>query len=404
MKKLCCICMSIFLLALSACSANDTSNIVSEQDYLINEMVVSGDFDRKFTSIDLLGKSASTLPKTSAYQVDEDRLLIAQEHESSDSNYDIDTLFCLYDLKDDKIVKQLQITGAYHCIMVRGNKVLIKSSSEFYVLDFDLQQVREKIALPEVVLSNLCADCYTCPIYDVSDDLRYLLYSCAENGMYLYDFESGENRQVFAGKSFPYHYEADINFWRTPDRMFFLPGKQQFAVAAINQQINKQGLWVFDFAGRLQGFISDEEFGDVADIASWDNPELLPQPFTKTNRYTADGNAFSQTYVHKVDFQTQTVDDWRKVECPADSIIQAFNKKYFAYIEQHFNNGSTLNEIMLVDYDTLTSQSVLQAKDVLLELAGITDDGRVLFVCAPDIDSEYFADDLFIIGLTDTIE
>ena len=143
MKKFWLSYLLICLFALFGCSGNDVSAELSNQAGLIDKMVTAGVFDRNFTCIELPGKSGSSLPETSVYQIDEGTLLFAQEREGNDSNgsyNDIDTQFCLYNLTNDCIIDQLLISDAYHCVTVRDNKILIKSATDFYSIDFDLRK------------------------------------------------------------------------------------------------------------------------------------------------------------------------------------------------------------------------------------------------------------------------
>lgn len=59
---------------------------------------------------------------------------------------------------------------------------------------------------------------------------------------------------------------------------------------------------------------------------------------------------------------------------------------------------------MLVDKATLTPKKVFSVDNCHVEAVGITEDGRVLFVCTPTIDSEFFEQDFTFIGITNAAE
>ena len=359
---------------------------------MINASVLEGDF----SYIDIESQSKSTVPCTAMYQIDDDKLLLVQEHFGADE----DTLLALYDTKTGEVERQTTVpVAAYNDVTIYEDKVILKGEKEFYWLPLDLQKPAECVALPQVMFEG---ESEYQPIYTVSSDLQHIVYSSIDLGMNWYDRRTGELRQMLMPYTAPYSYNEDFNWWSSPYGLNFLPGDRQvmFMVDGVSVA---NGLWVVDMQGQRDWLVTDEELGDVWDMAydtDWSAEKFAAQPVTKTESISKDGQKYSQAYVRMIDVCNFELTEWAKIELPAETIIKAFNDDYFAFEHRY----GTHAEIMLVDKATLTPKKVLTTDNCHLSVAGITDDGRVLFFCTPNTDSEFFEQDFTFTGLTAAVE
>ncbi|MBQ2887989.1 MAG: hypothetical protein IJE29_03580 [Firmicutes bacterium] len=365
-------------------------------DPKVAEMIKAGVLVGDFSYIDMGSQSKSTVPYTEMYQINEDKLFLVQEHFSSAS----DILLTVYNMKTGEVERQTTVPiSDFINTEIYDDKIILKDEKEFYWLPLDLQKPAECVALPQVMFEGESE--YT-PSYTVSSDLQHIVYSSSELGMNWYDRRTGELRQMLMPYTAPYSYIEDFNWWSSPYGLSFLPGDRQvmFMVAGVDVA---NGLWVVDMQGQRDWLVTSEDLGDIWDMAydiNWSAEKFAAQPVTKTERVTKDGQTYAQSYVRMIDVRNSELTEWAKVDFPVETFITAFNDDYFTFNIQY----DTHTDLMLVDKATLTPKKVLTVDNCFVEADGITEDGRVLFVCTPTIDSEFFEQDFTFTGLTAAVE
>ncbi len=361
----------------------------------VAEMINAGVLVGDFSYIDMESQSKSTVPCTEMYQVDEDTLLLVQEHFGSGE----DTLLALYDMKTGEVERQTTVPIAYGNVTVYEDKVILQGEKDFYWLPLNLKKQAECVALPQVMFEGESE--YT-PSYTVSSDLQHIVYSSIDLGMNWYDRRTGELRQMLMPYTAPYSYIEDFNWWSSPYGLSFLPGDRQVMFMADGVDI-ANGLWVVDMQGQRDWLVTAEDLGDVWDMAydtNWSAEQFAAQPVTKTERMTKDGQTYAQSYVRMIDVRNFELTEWAKVDFPPDTLITAFNDDYFTFNISY----NTHTDVMLVDKATLTPKKVLSVDNCFVEATGITEEGRVLFVCTPTIDSDFFEQDFTFTGITNAVE
>lgn len=369
--------------------------LVEVADPRVAEMIKAGVLVGDFSYIDMDSQAKSTVPLTEMYQVDENKLLLVQEHFGSGQ----DTLLALYDMKTGEVERQTTVPIAYSNVTIYEDKVILQGEKDFYWLPLDLQKQAECVALPQVMFEG--EDEYT-PSYTVSSDLQHIVYSSIDLGMNWYDRRTGELRQMLMPYTAPYSYIEDFNWWSSPYGLSFLPGDRQvmFMVAGVDIA---NGLWVVDMQGQRDWLVTSEDLGDIWDMAydiNWSAEQFAAQPVTKTERMTKDGQTYAQSYVRMIDVRNFELTEWAKIDLSPETFITAFNDDYFTFNISY----NTQTDVMLVDKATLTPKKVLTVDNCHVEAVGITEEGRVLFVCTPTIDSEFFEQDFTFTGLTGAAE
>ncbi len=397
----------MLLLILSGC----TTAIVSKDEPPQDNLAIDDNlFVGSFTTIDWATGDLQNYYSLHANQIDNNHIIIWSFY--YDNSHD--NMLWLYDLSSNQITQRLYL-GNSRIIRVCNDKIIIGNQQEFYAVNFDLQIISDKTALPKPMFDGM--NNYEYPDnwiqYTVSEDLQKIVYDNPITGLNYYNLTNNENHLLFNTKNTPYWYDeyyADPNLG--PKCLNFLPGDEE--IYFLCNASSPYEIWVINLASEQ---IWQTEAGSLSDFwyNVWEKQNNTIFPCFQENI----GYGYGNIYVRQVDLLNKTEGEYKTLpddlNVSPDTPAPVYNAEYLAYViaepnplpggDTHYDNP-ILNEynersrIIVVDFATMTPRTVLEFPYTCnLNLLSITEDGQVLFTWQENSDSVQF-----IVGLTAKIQ
>lgn len=329
-------------------------------------------FDRAFTRTDFCGGLCKTTHSAFSNPIElSDGRWLFQLRQWEVDDPEKATLLRVYDPDTNEYPAQLELPG-WPDVDVNGDRIIIREDRDLYWLSPDLSFTSEWITLPDFLFEDVFIDGVNCgrPIYNytVSYDLTKLVYCCRVRGIVLYDLETGESKALLPPKKPPFYYDEDFDWWMTPHWFNFLPGDREVAFVTDNN--------IFYVANVEDGSVWSQKAGTLADVWGIFWHKHSPEPFPCLTEIKGG------YLIQYVDLNQKTVSEGREYLHYFDGLV--YNHAYFAYLD---------DGIVVCDLETLTPRTVLRTTSDpgagMLELDGVTEDGRVLFHFYSGIDGTY---------------